>query len=145
MRKENRYAPGWKPMDTDFYTEMFAIRDGAYYDVVSEIRKETDPDKRQELKGRTLKAITISANVENHRKIENCKHSGLLNIDIDPKENPEIDNWEELRDTLFEMPEVVACFLSVSGEGVTFVVKINPDKHKDVFNSIKDELYDNFY
>jgi hypothetical protein len=145
MRKENRYAPGWKPQDTDFYTEMYAIRDGVYYDVVSQIRAEQDPEKRQDLKGRKLKAITISAHVENHRKIENCKHTGLLNIDIDPKENPEVDNWEDLRDMLFEMPEVVSCFLSVSGKGVTFVVKINPEQHKDVFFSIKDELYDNFY
>lgn len=144
MKKEGRYAPGWAPSETDFYTEMFAIRDGVYYDVISEIRKEPDHSKRQEIKGRKLKALTISATIAKHRKVENCTHTGLLNIDIDPDDNPEITDWAYMRDLLFEMPEVVVSFLSASEKGVSLVFKIDPSKHKDTFFSIKDELFDNF-
>lgn len=144
IKKENRYAPGWAPSETDFYTEMFAIRDGVYYDVVSEIRKEPDHHKRQEIKGRKLKALTISATIAKHRKVENCTHTGLLNIDIDPDDNPEITDWAYIRDLLFEMPEVVVSFLSASEKGVSLVFKVDPAKHKDTFFSIKDELFDNF-
>lgn len=143
LMKNKQYGPGWKPKETDFYKEMFAIRDGEYYDEVDKVRKETDHEKKQEIKGKSLKALSISATIVKHRSIANSTHSGLLNIDIDPKGNPDIDDWPMVRDTIGELPNVVASFLSVSGRGVTFVVKIDPSKHKDTFFSIKDELYDN--
>gem|GEM_PF-537375 len=142
-KKRGIHVPGMKPYETDFYTEMFNIKNGKYFEQVRAIREEPDHEKRQEIKGKTLNALTISATVDKYRKTTNCKHTGLLNIDVDPKENTEITDWPYTRDLIFELPGVVASFLSVSGKGVTFVVKIDPKQHKDTFYSIKDELYDN--
>src|SRR5207342_3530319 len=56
------------------------------------------------------------------------------------KYNQHIEEWGALRDQIFGMKGVVASFLSVSGEGVTFVVRIKPEQHKDSFFSIVDGM-----
>jgi hypothetical protein len=133
--------PGCKPYDTDFYSEMERIKNGAYKDVVDKCREITDEEERKKYKVSYLPSLTISAVCRQWRKLENVvSHTGLLNIDIDAKSNPHITDFEQLRDQLFELNGVVACFLSVSGRGVTFVVRVNPEQHKDTFYSIVDEL-----
>lgn len=133
--------PGCKPYDTDFYTEMNRIRDGYYKPIVDKYRSITNNEERQQYKIDKLPSLTISAVCKMWRKKENVvNHTGLLNLDIDAKSNKHITDWQAVRDQIFNIKKVVACFLSVSGEGVTFVVKINPDKHKDTFFSIVDEM-----
>lgn len=133
--------PGCKPYDTDFYTEMARIRDGFYKDIVERYRTITDDAQRLRYKVSDLPSLTISAVCKNWRKIENVvSHTGLLNLDIDSKSNPHVTDWAALRDQIFNMQGVIACFLSVSGTGVTFVVKIDPLQHKDCFFSIVDGM-----
>jgi hypothetical protein len=136
--------PGLKPYPTDFYSEMTKIKDGTHYPVIKELREIKDDLEKRAFKAAKLEAFTISAHVDGKREIKNATPSGLLAIDLDPKGNPTITDWGAVRDLIFEMPEVVAAFLSASGQGVAYVVKINPAKFKDVFYSIKDELSDNF-
>lgn len=138
------YKPGTKPHVTDFYTEMNKIKNGTHYPVISKLREMTDPDQKRLYKAAKLEAFTISALCPDRREIKGAIPSGLLAIDLDPGKNPTITDWAEVRDMIFSLPEVVASFLSASGNGVAFVVKINPKKLKDVFYSIKDELDDNF-
>lgn len=133
--------PGCKPYDTDFYSEMIKIKQGFYKPIVDQYRSITDPDQRQQYKINELPSLTISAVCKIWRKKENIiNHTGLLNLDIDAKSNQHIIDWPALRDQIFNLKRVIACFLSVSGRGVTFVVKINPEKHKDTFFSIVDEM-----
>lgn len=133
--------PGCKPYDTDFYTEMNRIRDGYYKVIAEKYRSITDSDKKKEYKVNELPSLTISALCKDWRKSENViNHSGLLNLDIDSKSNTHVIDWGAMRDQIFTMPGVVASFLSVSGNGVTFVVKIHPDQHKDSFFSIMDGM-----
>ncbi len=131
--------PGCVPYDTDFYSEMRRIGDGSYADIVRKYRSIADRDERLRYKIDQLPSLTISALCHHWRKLENVvSHSGLLNLDIDKKSNQHITDWPALRDQIFEMPGVVCSFLSVSGEGVTFVVRIAPEQHKDAFFSIVD-------
>lgn len=133
--------PGCKPYDTDFYTEMNRIKDGYYRSIVDTYRSISDSDQKKSYKINELPSITISALCKNWRKIDNVvSHSGLLNLDIDQKANTHVTDWGALRDQIFGMKGVVASFLSVSGEGVTFVVRIDPSKHKDCFFSIVDGM-----
>ncbi len=136
--------PGLKPHPTDFYSEMAKIKDGTHYTVIKKLREIEDEMEKRAYKSAKLEGFTISALIKDKRELKNAKPSGLLAIDLDPKGNPQITDWSAVRDMLFELPEVVAAFLSASGKGVAFVVKINPRKFKDVFYSIQDELLDNF-
>lgn len=133
--------PGCKPYDTDFYTEMDRIKNGHYKEIADTYRNITNSDEKKSYKVDNLPSITISAVCKAWRKTENVvNHTGLLNLDIDKKSNIHIKDWPGLRDQIFGMKGVVACFLSVSGEGVTFVVKIKPEQHKDAFFSIVDGM-----
>lgn len=133
--------PGCKPYDTDFYTEMNRIKDGYYKEIAKKYRSITDKEQRYQYKINELPSITISAVCKNWRNLENVvNHSGLLNLDIDKKSNEHIEDWGQLRDQIFGMRGVVASFLSVSGQGVTFVVKVHPEQHKDSFFSIVDGM-----
>lgn len=133
--------PGCKPYDTDFYTEMQRIKDGYYKVIADKYRSITDSEQKKNYKINELPSLSISAVCKVWRKTENVvSHTGLLNLDIDKKSNQHISDWGAVRDQIFGMKNVVASFLSVSGEGVTFVVKINPDHHKDAFFSIVDGM-----
>ncbi len=118
--------PGCKPYDTDFYTEMNRIKEGYYKQVAETYRSISDSEQKKKYKVDQLPALSISAVCKNWRKLENVvEHTGLLNLDIDKKSNQHIEDWGALRDQIFGMKGVVASFLSVSGEGVTFVVRID--------------------
>lgn len=133
--------PGCKPYDTDFYTEMLRIKEGYYKEIADKYRSLPEGDEKRNFKIDNLPSLTISAVCHNWRKSENVvAHTGLLNLDIDKKSNQHITDWGLLRDQIFGMRGVVASLLSVSGEGVTFVVKVHPDKHKDSFFSIVDGM-----
>lgn len=144
FKPNSKGEPGTKPTPTDFYSEMAKIKDGTHFPVINKLRSITDDKEKRLYKASKLQAFTVSAFCPKYREIKGAVPSGLLAIDLDPGSNKEVEDWGEVRDLLFTMPEVVAAFLSASGRGVCFVVKVNPKKFKDVFFSIKDELDDNF-
>lgn len=137
---------GVKPHETDFYAEMVKIQNGTHWTVIKGLREITDPVKKREYKVNKLEGFTIAAVCPNKREIKGAIPSGLMNIDIDAKGNEWVTNWGEIRDMLFEMPDVVASFLSASGKGISLVYKVNTNQRvfKDTFYSISDELEDNF-
>lgn len=133
--------PGCKPYDTDFYTEMDRIKTGYYKVIAEKYRSIADSEERKRYKVNELPSLSISAVCKDWRRASNVvNHTGLLNLDIDAKSNEHISDWGEVRDKIFAMPGVVASFLSVSGAGVTFVVKIRPEQHRDCFFSIMDGM-----
>lgn len=141
VKKDGTAMPGCRPFDTDFYTEMYRIKNGDYKDIIDECRQLPDKAARSRFKCEKLRSLTISAICKDWRKTENMvKHTGLLNLDIDKEGNEWVQDWGQLRDDIFMRKDVVAAFLSASGEGVSFVVKIDPLKHKDTFFSIVDEM-----
>lgn len=145
ISKEGKPKPGCKPYDTDFYTEMDRIKAGHYKPIVDAYRVIEDKDEKYKYKVSKLPSLTISAVCKQWREMKNVvNHTGLLNIDIDNKTNQHVTDWGALRDSIFGMKGVVACFLSVSGQGVSFVVRVDPDQHKDTFFSIVDGMKQHF-
>jgi hypothetical protein len=143
--KQQKHLPGGEPYETEFFTEMQAIRDGQYADVIAQVRAIEDKNQRHAFKAQNLRAITISAVCNKWRGLSHVDHhTGLMNIDIDAGDNPHISDWPAMRDIVGKLKPVIACFLSASGQGMSFVVRVKPDieLHKDTFYSICDELKD---
>lgn len=141
VRKDGEAMPGCKPYDTDFYSEMKRIQDGTYKPIIDECRAIKDKKARDKFKCEKLPSLTLSAVCRDWRKTENIiEYTNLLNLDIDQTGNEHVKDWGELRDIIFNQPAVVAAFLSASGQGISFVVKIDHLKHKDTFFSIVDEM-----
>ena len=66
------------------------------------------------------------------------KHSKLICIDIDGKENPDIKDWELLKDSIADFPGLYYAGFSVSGKGLFLIIKITkPDNHLLHFYAIE--------
>lgn len=137
-KDRNEWVPGGEPFETDFYTEMQNVQNGKHKDIIEQLRAIDGKKEKQAFKRQNLHSMSISSVCHTWREVDNVvNHSGLLNIDIDSDGNEHIQDWSELRDMLFDkLPDIVACFLSASRKGVTFVVKIDPIQHLNTFLSI---------
>lgn len=66
------------------------------------------------------------------------QHSGLICVDIDAKDNPDILDWEILKQDLSVLPQIVYCALSVSGKGLFLVIPLRyPEKHLQQFHQLQ--------
>ena len=104
------------------------------------VRAEKDKAKRDKLKQQLLPAFTPSGVFkENERKDEGLiKHSGMMCIDIDGDDNPNIKDWENVIFQLGKLPEVAFAGLSVSGNGVFAIIPIKyPNRHKEHFKAFQ--------
>jgi len=111
-----------------------------YVDKVRQIREIEDKDRRDELKA-TLPAITPSGLFSPSRKAANLvRHSGLIQFDIDQRDNPCID-VVDLKKQLAHIKEVAYCGFSVSGRGLWGLVPIQwPEKHKEHLRALQRQL-----
>ena len=108
----------------DFYN---AILNGDYKSEIEEMR--SSPEQAKNLK-KNLPCVTISGTFRIRNAEGLINHSGRMCIDLDAKENPQIENWPQLRNTLGTWKEVEFAALSASGRGLLLVVVIsNPEKH----------------
>lgn len=145
-KQKNKVVPGGKPSDADFYSEMVKIKNGDYLQIIEQLKSIKDPDEQKKFKESKLPSFCISCRIKDWRKEENIiSHSGLLNIDIDGEQNLHIEDWHEMRDRICDqLPTIVSCFLSARGNGLSFVVKINPSKHRETYSSIGFDLQKRF-
>jgi hypothetical protein len=67
------------------------------------------------------------------------QHSGLICIDFDA-----VDDVARLKDELAKDPYTFAALLSVSGNGLAALVKIEPERHLDAFNGLKQYYFKNY-
>jgi VirE N-terminal domain len=133
--------PGCFPYDTDLETELQRFRDGYYKQIIDEVRAITDKEQRTLFKAQRLPSITISCTTKEWRKTENVtSQSGFICFDIDGDANPQIDDWEKLRNDIGNAPRCAAAFLSASGKGLAFICRIAPSQHLDVFQSMEYDL-----
>lgn len=66
------------------------------------------------------------------------RHTGLISIDIDQKENTQIANYAALKSELCKIPNVAYCGLSVSGTGFWLLIPITQtEKHQLHFKFIE--------
>lgn len=127
-----------KDMDLDLFLEY--IRDGVWQDSVLSIRCIKDK-KEQQFAKKKLPYVTISGTF-GKREIDGLiKHSGFISIDIDAKNNPDV---LDKRDLLYADKYTYAGFISVGGEGVCLIVRIQPDKHLEAFLGLEAYYFENY-
>ena len=109
-----------------------------YKDDILRLRAVFDKDERNALK-RGLPQATISGVFSPTRAKNNLsQHSGLICVDIDAKDNPDILDWETLKQDLSVLPQIAYCALSVSGKGLFLVIPLRyPEKHLQQFRQLQ--------
>lgn len=134
-------AEGWKASATATLPDLIeAIKGGDFAERVAEVRAHMangDKPSADAIK-KTLPAVSLSGVVVGRRKAAvaegRFQHSGMLQIDLDAKDNP---GWSvaEMREVLLADPHIIAGFVTPSGEGVKGVARITADAttHKAAF------------
>lgn len=135
-------AEGWKPTATVTLADLIAaIQSEEFAGKVGRVRGMIDAGNKKEadtLK-KTLPAISASGFITTGRRKGAADegrfaHSGLLQIDLDAKDNP---TWtvERMVEALQSDPHVQAGFITPSGQGVKGLARIpaDPATHKAAF------------
>lgn len=112
------------------------VQDGRWQDLVLPIRTIQDHDERQIAK-KKLPYVTISGIFAENRSVKGLsRHSGFISMDLDGLGN----EVEGVRTLLASDPYVYSAFVSASGTGLCVLFKIDPEKHREAFDSIADYL-----
>ena len=113
------------------------LKNDSYSKDVEYIRQINDKKERNVLKS-NLPCITPSGIFLKRTVSGLIKHSGFICIDIDSDDNPNISDFNQLRDQLKNIINVAYSGLSVSGKGVFCLIPIlYPEKHKEHFEALK--------
>lgn len=104
--------------------------------IIEAIRKETDKEKRNELK-KKLPSICFSGQFKKRAISGLIEHSGLICLDFDSFEDAE--SLEAYKEILKLDAYTFSVFLSPSGNGLKLLVKIPQvsEHHKDFFKSLQ--------
>lgn len=117
---------------------LFEFLNNVEYDAIQELRSCTDQNRRKQIK-LSLPQATISGIFSPTRAAGNLvRHSGLICVDIDGKDNPHIANFNTLiEDTLSQLEEVACASRSVSGNGYFVIIPLKyPEAHKAHFEKL---------
>lgn len=126
-----------KTMTLDFFLQ--AVENGTWQDVVLTYRNLPQGDDRASYK-RKLPAISPSGKFTERKADALEAHSGVLCMDIDDKDNPEMQ-IEQLQSD----PYVYAYHRSVGGYGYAVYFLIEPTKHLEAYHAIEKHLADNYF
>lgn len=117
---------------------LFKFLNEVDFDAINELRSTTDPERRRQIK-LSLPQATISGVFAPTRSADNLvKHSGLICVDIDRKDNEHIANFDTLiEDVLSHIDEVMFAAHSVSGKGYFVIIPLKyPAQHKAQFEKL---------
>ncbi|QGW26717.1 BT4734/BF3469 family protein [Phnomibacter ginsenosidimutans] len=104
------------------------------------IKDKAERDTKKAL----LPAITPSGTFSHRSDQSMLKHSGFICLDIDHKDNCNLQNFFELKSELSKIKQVAYCGLSVSGEGYFVLIPVAyPEKHHLHFQALL-QLFTNF-
>lgn len=135
----SRLSDTHRPTNGSFYQIVTSAKLAAQYaPLIERIRATEDKAERDQLK-KQLPCFTPSGTFSRRAAAGLLAHSGLIQFDIDPKQNPALtaSNAPSLRDKIGRFQHVAFCGLSASGEGVWGVVPIAyPDRHKEHFAAL---------
>lgn len=109
---------------------------------INQIRSATNKKEINKLKA-TLPVAAISG-IFSGRSLSDLKeHTGLICIDIDAKDNPKVENIEELKSIISKLPFVMYCGLSASGKGLYCIVELKyPQEHIQQFYALEKDFLD---
>jgi polyhydroxyalkanoate synthesis regulator phasin len=125
-----------KDIEIDNFLE--GVRTGRWEDIALEVRNAPSKDIRDLIKKRAPLVTPSGSFAE--RKVDGLrKHSGFIAIDIDNLDDPAATKKRIGAD-----PYLYACFISISGQGLCLIVKIDGTRHLDAFNGIAAYLYNEY-
>ncbi|WP_347160119.1 BT4734/BF3469 family protein [Pontibacter chitinilyticus] len=128
------YTTPTNPISVNLITWLSSAK---YRTEVEKIRATEEKSIRDSLKSK-LPAITPSGLFSFRSENSLIRHSGLLQFDIDLKENRHVGNFYELKQQISNIPNVAYCGLSVSGQGFWGLIPISyTEKHKEHFGALR--------
>ena len=112
-----------------------------YKEQIRHIRAITDEDLQKSLK-KQLPLATISGTFAPTRLAVNLvSHSHLLCIDIDKKDNMEVEWFDDLKNEWRNIPQILYAAHSVRGIGWFAIFHIaHPEKHKAQFEALRQDF-----
>lgn len=130
---------------TGHHSTLFEFLNDVEYDAIRELRSTSDPLRKKQIK-LSLPQATISGVFAPTRSADNLvKHSGLICVDIDRKDNLHIGNFDTLiEDVLCHIEQVAYAAHSVSGNGYFLIIPLKyPRQHKAQFEMLV-KLFDSY-
>jgi hypothetical protein len=126
--------------DTDIELASFleGVQTGKWQDIVFDVRNA--PTKEiKDLKKKTAPLVTVSGSFSARKDDALRKHSNFIAIDID-----NLDDAAETKRRIGQDLYLYACFLSIGGNGLCIIVKMDGTRHLDAFNGIAAYLYNEY-
>jgi predicted P-loop ATPase len=126
--------------DTDIELASFleGVQSGKWQDIVFDVRNA--PTKEiKDLKKKTAPLVTISGSFSARKDDAIRQHSGFIAIDID-----NLEDAQATKDRIGADHYIYSCFLSIGGNGLCLIVKIDGTRHLDAFNGIAAYLYNEY-
>jgi hypothetical protein len=126
--------------DTDIELASFleGVQTGKWQDIVFDVRNA--PTKEiKDLKKKAAPLVTISGSFSARKDDALRKHSNFIAIDID-----NLEDAAETKKRISQDPFIYAAFLSIGGNGLCLIVKIDGTRHLDAFNGIAAYLYNEY-
>jgi predicted P-loop ATPase len=93
----------------------------------------------KDLKKKSAPLVTISGSFSARKDDALRKHSNFIAIDID-----NLEDAAETKKRISQDPFIYAAFLSIGGNGLCLIVKIDGTRHLDAFNGIAAYLYNEY-
>jgi len=126
--------------DTDIEIASFleGVQTGKWQDIAFEVRNA--PTKQiKDLKKKTAPLVTISGSFSARKDDAIRQHSNFIAIDIDNLDDP-----AETKKRIGADPYLYAAFLSIGGNGLCLIIKMDGTRHLDAFNGIAAYLYNEY-
>lgn len=124
-------------MPADERTLLQVLNNNKIKNRVMAVRNCEDEGLRYELK-KNMPGYTPSGTSPDGRSDNNLIHNGVISIDIDYKDNENIDNLYSMTSIMSECPFVAYCGRSIGYKGFFILIPIsNPDKHREHFKSLQ--------
>ena len=126
--------------DIDIEIDSFleGVQSGRWQDIALEVRNAPTKEIR-DLKKKTAPLVTPSGSFS-ERKVDSLrKHSGFIAIDIDNLDDP-----AAVKERIGANPYFYSAFISISGNGLCLIIKIDGTRHLDAFNGIAAYLYNEY-
>lgn len=114
------------------------IKNGKWQDIVLKVRTIADKKERS-IEKQKCPNVTISGSFRERKDSGLIKHSGFIAIDIDNQGNP-----ETIKKIIKNDPYIYSAFVSISGNGLCLLFKIDGTRHSDAFKGLEKYIVDNY-
>lgn len=133
-----RYNKAYKTITLSEWISKYAIRNKR---IIEQIRAQYDIDKNKakQMKTENLPCVTMTGVFEDYRRVDLASRiNPIFVIDIDRDDNPQIEDWNELKLKVANLPYVFLTSYSCSGKGVYCIIYFNINLNIEyMFNALQ--------